>query len=133
MWSKSVRLRHPLKGNELSALQKLQPHFSLKCVDAYDDSAVILKWSGQDLQVSHDDMAQYAFLGGKFSSELESFSGGMSGPGVGGESAYERGGDARRKFWIKALKDTDLAEPRFFWPLKETDNIYIFIFFRVQP
>ncbi|CAH3180787.1 unnamed protein product [Porites lobata] len=42
---------------------------------AYDDSAVILKWSGQDLQVSHDDMAQYAFLGGKFSSELESFSG----------------------------------------------------------
>ena len=90
MWSKSVRLRHPLKGNELSgnklniALQKLQPHFSLKCVDAYDDSAVILKWSGQDLQVSHDDMAQYAFLGGKFSSELESFSGGMSGPGGGG-------------------------------------------------
>ena len=98
MWSKSVRLRHPLKGNELSALQKLQSHFSLKCVDAYDDSAVILKWSGQDLQVSHDDMAQYAFLGGKFSSELESFSGGMSGPGGGGDSAYERGGDARRKF-----------------------------------
>ena len=107
MWSKSVRLRHPLKRNELLgnklniALQKLQPHFSLKCVDAYDDSAVILKWSNQDLQVSHDDMAQYAFLGGKFSSELESFSGGMSGPGGGrgrGDSAYERGGDARRQF-----------------------------------
>ena len=86
-----VRLRHPLKGNELSALQKLQPHFSLKCVDAYDDSAVILKWSGQDLQVSHDDMAQYAFLGGKFSSELESFSGGMSGPGGGGGTPHMKG------------------------------------------
>ena len=92
MWSKSVRLRHPLKGNELSALQKLQSHFSLKCVDAYDDSAVILKWSGQDLQVSHDDMAQYAFLGGKFSSELESFSGGMSGPGGGGGPPHRKGG-----------------------------------------
>ena len=25
----------------------------------------------------------------------------------GGDSAYERGGEARRKFWIKPLKDTD--------------------------
>ena len=106
-------------GNKLNiALQKLQPHFSLKCVDAYDDSAVILKWSNQDLQVSHDDMAQYAFLGGKFSSELESFSGGMSGPGGGrgrGDSAYERGGDARRKFWNKPLKDTDLGVAQAFF------------------
>ena len=40
----------------------------------------------------------------------------------GGDSAYERGGDARRKFWIKPLKETDLgvAQPFFFWPLKET-------------
>ena len=29
-------------------------------------------------------------------------------PGRGG-SAYERGGDARRKFWIKPLKETDLG------------------------
>ena len=29
--------------------------------------------------------------------------------GGGGDSAYERGGDARRKFWIKALKETDLG------------------------
>ena len=83
MLSKSLRFRHSLKGNELLGnklnitLQKLQPHFSLKYVDAYDDSAVILKWSNQELQVSHDDMAQYTFLGGNFSSELESFSGGM--------------------------------------------------------
>ena len=27
----------------------------------------------------------------------------------GGDSAYERGGDARRKFWIKSLKETDLG------------------------
>ena len=42
-------------------------------------------------------------------------------PGV-GDSAYERGGDARRKFWIKLLKETDLgvAELAFFDPLKET-------------
>ena len=26
-----------------------------------------------------------------------------------GDSAYERGGDARRKFWIKPLKETDLG------------------------
>ena len=28
----------------------------------------------------------------------------------GGDSAYERGGDASRKFWIKPLKETDLGE-----------------------
>ena len=27
----------------------------------------------------------------------------------GGNSAYESGGDARRKFWIKPLKETDLG------------------------
>ena len=27
----------------------------------------------------------------------------------GGDSAYERGGDARRKFWIKPLEETDLG------------------------
>ena len=38
-------------------------------------------------------------------------------------SAYERGGDARPKFWIKPLKETIWVwpnHPRFFWPLKET-------------
>ena len=31
------------------------------------------------------------------------------------DSAYERGEDARRKFWIKPLKETDLgvAQPLF--------------------
>ena len=27
----------------------------------------------------------------------------------GGDSTYERGGDARRKFWLKPLKETDLG------------------------
>ena len=30
-------------------------------------------------------------------------------PGGGGDSAYERGGDARQKFWIKPLKETNLG------------------------
>ena len=39
----------------------------------------------------------------------------------GGNSTYERGGDARRKFWIKPLKETDLGLAQaFFKPLKET-------------
>ena len=32
------------------------------------------------------------------------------GSGGGGGSAYERGGDARRRFWIKPLKETDLGD-----------------------
>ena len=56
----------------------------------------------------------------------------------GGDSAYERGGDARRKFCIKPLKETDLGVAQaFFDPLKETmlkhKQYYIFIFFHVQP
>ena len=35
-------------------------------------------------------------------------------PRGGGESAYERGGDARRKFWIKPLKETDLGVAQVF-------------------
>ena len=40
-----------------------------------------------------------------------------------GDSAYERGGDARRKFWIKPLRRPIWVwsnHPRFFWSLKET-------------
>ena len=33
----------------------------------------------------------------------------------GGDFAYERGGDARRKFWIKPLKETDLAVAKAFF------------------
>ena len=33
----------------------------------------------------------------------------------GGHSAYERGGDARRKFWIKPLKETDLGVGQAFF------------------
>ena len=32
-----------------------------------------------------------------------------------GVSAYERGGDARRKFWIKPLKETDLGVAQAFF------------------
>ena len=35
-------------------------------------------------------------------------------PGGGGNSAYERGGDARRKFVIKPLKETDLGVAQAF-------------------
>ena len=42
-------------------------------------------------------------------------------PGGGGGLPYERGGDIRRKFWIKPQKETKLgvAKP-LFGPLKET-------------
>ena len=33
----------------------------------------------------------------------------------GGDSAYERDGDARRKFWIKPLKETDLGVAQAFF------------------
>ena len=36
-------------------------------------------------------------------------------PKGGGNSAYERGGDARRKFWIKPLKETDLGVAQTFY------------------
>ena len=35
--------------------------------------------------------------------------------GGGGDSAYERGGDARRKIWIKPLKETDLGVVQAFF------------------
>ena len=56
--------------------------------------------------------------------------------GPGGDSAYERGGDARRKLWIKPLKETNLGVAQaFFWPLKETmlrhrQYIFFYIFSR---
>ena len=33
----------------------------------------------------------------------------------GGDPAYERGGDARRKFWIKPLKETDMGVAQAFF------------------
>ena len=56
--------------------------------------------------------------------------------GGGGDSAYERGGDAHRKFWIEPLKeDWSGWGPSFFWPLKETmlkhrQYVYFYIFLR---
>ena len=35
--------------------------------------------------------------------------------GPGGNSAYERGGGARREFWINPLKETDLGEAQTFF------------------
>ena len=37
------------------------------------------------------------------------------GRGGGGYSAYERGGDAHRKFWIEPLKETDLGGAQAFF------------------
>ena len=36
-------------------------------------------------------------------------------PGGGGDPAYERSGDACRKFWIKPLKETDLGVAQAFF------------------
>ena len=36
-------------------------------------------------------------------------------PGGGGDSAYESGVDASRKFWIKPLKETDLVVAQAFF------------------
>ena len=36
-------------------------------------------------------------------------------PGGGGDSAYERGGDACQKFWIKPLKETNLGVAQAFF------------------
>ena len=41
------------------------------------------------------------------------------------DSAYERGGDARRKFWIKPLKETDLGVAQAFLTPKRDQKIYI--------
>ena len=52
----------------------------------------------------------------------------------GGDSAYERGRDARRKFWIEPLKETYLGVAQAFLSPKRDYVIgYIFIFFRVRP
>ena len=41
-----------------------------------------------------------------------------------GDSAYERGGDARRQFWIEPLKETDLGVAQaFFDPYKKRDRV----------
>ena len=56
-------------------------------------------------------------------------------PFPGGDFAYERGGDARRKFWIKPVKETDLGVAQaFFDPWKrpcyvKTQTIYVFLYF----
>ena len=39
----------------------------------------------------------------------------QSSAGWGGDSTYERGGDAHRKFWIKPLKETDLGVAQAFF------------------
>ena len=53
----------------------------------------------------------------------------------GGNSAYERGGDAPRKFWIKPLKETDLGVAQAFFdpwkrPYKHRQYKYFYIFSR---
>ena len=53
----------------------------------------------------------------------------------GGGSAYERGGDTRRKFWIKPLKETDLGVAQAFLTpkrdhVKTRTILYFYIFSR---
>ena len=46
----------------------------------------------------------------------------------GRELPYKRGGDARRKFWIKPLKEINLGVAQsFFRPLKETILIFCYM------
>ena len=52
-----------------------------------------------------------------------------------GDTAYERGGDASRNFWMKPLKETDPGEAQAFLPLKEAmlkhrQYTYFYIFSR---
>ena len=51
----------------------------------------------------------------------------------GGDSAYDKGGDARRKFLIKPLKETDLGVAQAFLTRKrdhvKTQTIYIYILY----
>ena len=53
--------------------------------------------------------------------------------GGGGELAYERGGEAYQKFWIKPLKETILhLVQAFFTPKRDQNKInikYIFLYF----
>ena len=54
--------------------------------------------------------------------------------GWGEDATYERGGDARWKFWIKPLKETDLGVAQaFLTPKRDRVKAQIFIFFHVQP
>ena len=52
--------------------------------------------------------------------------------GGGGDSEYEGGGDALRKFWIKPLKETDLGVAQAFLTPKrdhvKTQTIYIYFY-----
>ena len=49
-------------------------------------------------------------------------------PPGGGGLPYKRDGDARRKFWIKPLKEIYLGVAQsFFWPLKETILIFCYM------
>ena len=41
--------------------------------DAYDDSDVIFKWQNADVHVSRDNMAQFQFLGARFTSDQDSY------------------------------------------------------------
>ena len=54
-------------------------------------------------------------------------------PRVGEDSSYERGGDARRKFWIQPLKETDLGVAQAFFDPKrdhvKRQTIHKFLYF----
>ena len=66
-------------------------------------------------QKSRETTGEILTLHYGFYSTIQNFSAcyntsrGIEPPGGGGDFTYERGGNARWKFWIKPLKETDLA------------------------
>ena len=84
---------------------------------------------------SHDKDAQNIVLWSVFLVKTrELFYDSVHGTGGGGNSAYDRGGDASRKFWIRPLKETDLGVAQaFFWLLKETKRRQYIYFYILHP
>ena len=68
-------------------------------------AAVLRYWNRTEITVLMREQKPYP----------EWFSCRRKSPGGGGDSAYQRGGDARRKFWIKLLKETNLGVARAFF------------------
>ena len=69
--------------------------------------------SGYIRTVAANGLLTWSFFGSQVKKNRPR--GGGGGGGGGGVSAYERCGDARRKFWIKVLKETDLGVAQAFF------------------
>ena len=93
---------------ELSEFRKLQ-RFSSKAVQKNLSFLCSgLKWQNTNFERLVFEQAKYPVIQWLSCTELLS-------PVGGGESVYERSGDARPKFWIKPLKETDLGVVKGFF------------------